>query len=348
MNIVVLAGGLSPERNVSLSSGTKIAQALRALGHRTALVDMFFGLEDYPGLSVEELYSAPAPEGWKTVDRAAPDLEAVRASRKWTGKGDFGPGVLELCQGCDLVFLALHGRCGEDGRVQAAFDLLGIPYTGSGYLGSAIAMDKDMTKRLIKEKVNTPSWTFADYTEADVDALTSKTPVPCVVKPVASGSSIGVSIAYDKKELRRSLLDGLNYGGKCVLETYVKGREIQVAILDGKALPAIEIIPKVGFYDYENKYQPGAAEEVCPAPITAEQTAEVSRLAETVFHTLGLAVYSRADFILDEKGAFWFLEINTLPGMTPTSLMPQEAAAVGYDYQALCQKIIDLSLEQKR
>ena len=348
MNIVVLAGGLSPERNVSLSSGTKIAQALRAMGHRAALVDMFFGLEDYPGLTVEELYSAPTPEGWKRVERAAPDLEAVRHSRKWAGKGDFGPGVLELCQGCDLVFLALHGRCGEDGRVQAAFDLLGIPYTGSGYLGSAIAMDKDMTKRFMKEKVNTPAWSFADYTEADVDALTAQTPVPCVVKPVASGSSIGVSIAYDKEELRRALLDGLRYGGKCVLETYVKGREIQVAILDGKALPAIEIIPKVGFYDYENKYQPGAAEEVCPAPITPEQAADVARQAETVFHALGLSVYSRADFILDEKGVFWFLEINTLPGMTPTSLMPQEAAAAGYDYQALCQKIIDLSLEQTR
>lgn len=348
MNIVVLAGGLSPERNVSLSSGTKIAEALRGLGHKTALVDMFFGLEDYPGLTGEELYAAPIPDRWRSVDRTAPDLGAVRGSRKWAGKGDFGPGVLELCQGADLVFLALHGQCGEDGRVQAAFDLLGIPYTGSGYLGSAIAMDKDLTKRLISRGVNTPAWIFANYTQTDVDALTSKTPVPCVVKPVDSGSSIGVAIAHDKKELRRALLSGLDFGGRCVLETYVKGREIQVGILDGKALPAIEIIPKEGFYDYENKYQPGAAQEVCPAPITAEQARDVGCQAEMVYRELGLAVYSRADFILDGDGKFWFLEINTLPGMTPTSLMPQEAAATGMDYPALCQKIIDLSLQTRR
>jgi D-alanine-D-alanine ligase len=348
LKIVVLAGGLSPERNVSLSSGTKIAQALRGLGHEAALVDMFFGLEDYPGLEPEGLYSAPAPEKWRVVDRAAPDLDEVRKSRRWTGKGDFGPGVLELCQKADLVFLALHGQCGEDGRVQAAFDLLGIPYTGSGYLGSAIAMDKDLTKRLVAHVVDTPAWSFAEYTEADVDALTEKTAVPCVVKPVASGSSIGVSIAYDKKELRAALLEGLHFGGRCVLETYVSGREIQVGVLDGKALPAIEIIPKVGFYDYENKYQPGAAEEVCPAPITEAQAADVARRAQAVYETLGLAVYSRADFILDKEGKFWFLEINTLPGMTPTSLMPQEAAAAGIDYPALCQHIIDSSLKEKR
>ncbi len=348
MKIIVLAGGLSPERNVSLSSGTKIAQALRGLGHTVALVDMYFGLEDYPGLKVEELYGAPTPERWQKVDRAAPDLEAVKAARRWEGKGDFGPGVLDLCRDGDIVFLALHGQCGEDGRVQAAFDLLDIPYTGSGYLGSAIAMDKDLTKRLVAHLVDTPDWQFADYTEKEVDSLTSRTPVPCVVKPVDSGSSIGVSIAQDKKALRAALVEGLKYGGRCVLERYVKGREIQVGILDGRALPAIEIIPHQGFYDYENKYQPGAAEEVCPAPITAEQAAEVGRKAQAVYAALGLGVYSRADFMLDGDGRFWFLEINTLPGMTPTSLMPQEAAAEGLDYPQLCQRIIDSSLRQQR
>lgn len=344
MKIVVLAGGLSPERNVSLSSGTKIAQALRELGHETALVDMWFGLEDYPGLAGAELFAAPFPGKWRQVDRQAPDLEEVSSARKWSGKGDFGPGVLELCQGTDLVFLALHGQCGEDGRVQAAFDLLGIPYTGSGYLGSAIAMDKDLTKRLVKDLVNTPAWTFRAYTAGDIDALTSETPLPCVIKPVDSGSSIGVSIAHTKEELRAALEEGLRFGGRCVLERYVKGREIQVGILDGRVLPPIEIIPKVGFYDYENKYQAGAAEDICPAPITPEQTADVSRQAKAVFDALGLAVYSRADFILDGDGTFWFLEINTLPGMTPTSLLPQEAAAAGMDYPALCRRIIDSSL----
>ncbi len=348
LRIVVLAGGLSPERNVSLSSGTKIAQALRGLGHEAALIDMWFGLEDYPGLTPEELYRAAFPGKWRTVSREAPDLTAVRAGRSWTGRGDFGPGVLELCRACDIVFLALHGQCGEDGRVQAALDLLGIPYTGSGYLGSAIAMDKDMTKRLVKDLVNTPAWTFRKYTTEDIDSLTGETEIPCVIKPVDSGSSIGVSIAHTKDELRAALLEGLKYGGRCVLETYVKGREIQVGILDGKALPPIEIIPKVGFYDYENKYQAGAAEEICPAPITPEEAERVSQAAEAVFATLGLSVYSRADFILDETGKFWFLEINTLPGMTPTSLMPQEAAVAGIDYPALCQYIIDSSLRERK
>ena len=345
MKIVVLAGGLSPERNVSLSSGSKIAGALRGLGHQVALVDMYFGLEDYPGLTGEMLYRADFPACWEKVDRTEPDLAAVRASRKWQGKGDFGPGVLELCRDCDIVFLAFHGQCGEDGRVQAAFDLMGIPYTGAGYLANAIAMDKDLTKRLVKDKVSTPEWTYAVYTEQDVDSLTSKTRVPCVVKPVDSGSSIGVAIVRDKKELRAVLLEGLKHGGRCVLEQFIVGREITVGILDGTALPPVEIIPREGFYDYENKYQAGATEEVCPAPLTAEQTAQVSRATEQVFEALGLQVYSRADYILDEKGTFWFLEINTLPGMTPTSLLPQEAAAVGLDYAGLCQHIIDSSLK---
>lgn len=345
MKIVVLAGGLSPERNVSLSSGTKIAGALRGLGHQVALVDMFFGLEDYPGLTGEELYQAAPPARWGRVGREAPDLQAIRESRKWSGKGDFGPGVLELCREADVVFLAFHGQCGEDGRVQAAFDLMGIPYTGAGYLANAIAMDKDLTKRLVKELVSTPEWTYAAYTEKDVDSLTSKTRIPCVVKPVDSGSSIGVTIVRDKKELRSALLEGLKHGGRCVLEQFIAGREITVGILDGKALPPVEIIPREGFYDYENKYQAGATEEVCPAPLTPEQIAEVSRATEQVFEVLGLTVYSRADYILDEEGTFWFLEINTLPGMTPTSLLPQEAAAVGLDYAGLCQHIIDSSLK---
>ncbi len=347
MKIVVLAGGLSPERNVSLSTGAKVCQALRERGHAAALVDMYFGLEGYEGV-LEGCFDAPIPESWRVVSRKAPDLEQIKKSRKWKGKGAFGPGVLELCSAADLVFLALHGQCGEDGRVQAAFDLLGIPYTGSGYLGSAIAMDKDLTKQLMAGRgVATPAWKTVTYTAEEVDSITSRTPVPCVVKPVDSGSSIGVSIALDKKALRAALIEGLHYGGRCVLEQYVSGREIQVGVLAGRALPTIEIRPKEGFYDYENKYQPDAAEEICPAPITAEQERMVQEAALKVFHGLKLSAYARADFILDQKGTFWFLEINTLPGMTPTSLLPQEAAAAGVCYSDLCQMILDVSLEAR-
>ncbi len=348
MKIVVLSGGLSPERNVSLSSGTMIAEALRELGHKAALVDMYFGLEDYDG-PLEAYFDRPIDQAGKTVGAVAPDLEAVKAARKWQSKSLFGKGVIELCQLADMVFLGLHGACGEDGRVQAAFDLLGIPYTGAGYLSSAIAMDKDLTKRLIAGLgVDTPKWTRTDYTEKDIDRLTSTTPVPCVIKPVDSGSSIGVAIAHTKKELHAALVDGLKFGGRCVLEQYVAGREIQVAILGDRALPSIEIIPKQGFYDYENKYLPGASEEICPSPIPAEWEQRIGDAALTVYRALGLAVYSRADFIVDEDGTPWFLEINTLPGMTPTSLVPQEAAAVGIGYGELCQTIIDLSMEARK
>ena len=230
MKIVVLAGGLSPERNVSLSSGTMITHALRSLGHQAALVDMYFGLEDYDG-PLEAFFDRDVTDRWKQVDPKAPDLEAVKQQRKWKSPNQFGQGVLALCQMADIVFLAFHGTCGEDGRVQAAFDLMGIPYTGAGYLGSAIAMDKDFTKRLIAElDVATPKWRRAEYTMKDIDSLTSTTPVPCVVKPVASGSSIGVFIAHTKKELYAALVKGLEFGGQCVLEQYVKGREIQVGI----------------------------------------------------------------------------------------------------------------------
>lgn len=347
MKILVLAGGLSPERNVSLSSGTLIAQALRDRGHRVALVDLFFGL-DGVAEDGERLYDAPIPEEWRKISPKAPDLDEIRATRKTGGKSAVGPGVLEMCQEADIVYLALHGACGEDGRIQATLDLLGVPYTGSGYLGSAIAMDKDITKRLVADRVSTPKWDTVTVTEDKLDALVATTQLPVVVKPIASGSSIGVYIATTRDELADALRASMQLGGRTVLEQYIKGREIQVAILEDRALPSIEIIPKVGFYDYENKYQPGAAEEVCPAPIPPEWEERLGQAALTVFRILGLTVYSRADFIVTEDGTPYFLEINTLPGMTPTSLVPQEAAAVGIDYPTLCETIITASLEARK
>ena len=341
MKIVVLAGGLSPERNVSLSSGCKVCAALRERGHEVAFLDMYLGTREAP----ESLFSAPIPEELTRIGRQAPDLAAVKAARSGGSSGQFGPGVLEACRLSDVVFLALHGACGEDGRVQAALDLLGIPYTGAGYLGSAIAMDKDLTKRIVAPLgVVTPKWELVRYTGSDIPALAERLELPCVVKPVASGSSIGVSIVHDRAALSAALMDGLAFGGVCVVEQYIAGREIQVGILEDRALPSIEIIPKTGFYDYENKYQPGAAEEITPAPIPPEWETRLGEAALTVFRALGLSVYSRADFIVTQDGTPWFLEINTLPGMTPTSLLPQEAAAVGISYGELCERIISASL----
>lgn len=346
MKIVVLCGGLSPERNVSLSSGTKIASELAKRGHQVVLADMFLGLEDYVG-DIARIFENPPPLGGTKISAVAPDLEAVRASRKWQSKSHFGLHVLEVCEMADIVFFALHGRTGEDGRVQAAFDLLGIPYTGSGYLGSALAMDKDLTKRLVAPLgVRTPAWRIIDSRGMDLDALCSDAALPCVVKPVDSGSSIGVAIANTAAELRAALLEAAKNGDRVVAEQYIPGREIQIGILDGKALPSIEIIPAKGFYDYANKYQPGATREITPAPIPAETEQTLAATALTVFNALGLRAYSRADFILDAAGDLWFLEINTLPGMTPTSLVPQEAEVVGIGYGELCEKIIEIALRE--
>ena len=344
MRVLVLAGGLSPERNVSLSSGAMVCQALRDRGHQVALMDLFYGLDG--ALNGDNLYVAPIPDTYKRVAREAPDLEQLRASRP--GPSAIGDGVLEMCAGADVVYLALHGACGEDGRIQAALDLLGVPYTGSGCLGSALAMDKDLTKQLVAGKVKTPQWETVTVTEDIIEELMGRIKPPVVVKPISSGSSIGVYIAKNKAELKQALEESAKLGGRTVIEQYIQGREIQVAVLDGKALPSIEIIPKSGFYDYANKYQPGAASEVCPARIPAEWEKAVGGAALTVFRTLGLSVYARADFIVTSDGTPYFLEINTLPGMTPTSLVPQEAAAAGIDYGNLCDTIIQKSLEARK
>ena len=340
MNIVVLCGGLSMERNVSLSSGTLICGALRKLGHRAVMVDMFYGLEDYDGEPVQ-LFEQLPPLAEARVSEQAPDLEAVIRLRKWQSPSKVGKGVFELCALADVVFLALHGACGEDGRIQAALDLMGVPYTGSGYLGSAIAMDKDLTKQLVMAAgVKTPQWRVLYYNESQVGALCGELKLPCVVKPVDSGSSIGVAIARSREELEKALRDNVDLG-RVIVEQYVHGREIQVGVLKNKALPSIEIIPKEGFYDYRNKYQAGAAVEICPAPVDPETERLLGATALRVHKLLELNTYSRTDFILTEAGDIYFLEINTLPGMTPTSLVPQEAAAAGIDYNTLCQTIVD-------
>ena len=190
MKIVVLCGGLSPERNVSRSSGAKIAAALRELGHAVVLVDMYFGLEDYAG-GLEDIFERPPEDFGTVIEEAAPDMAAVKAARRLKSASQFGDRVLELCAMADIVFMALHGQCGEDGRVQAVFDMLGIKYTGSGHLGSAIAMDKDLTKRIVAPLgVLTPEWRTYELSQLDLDAACGECALPAVVKPVDSASSL--------------------------------------------------------------------------------------------------------------------------------------------------------------
>ena len=349
MKIVVLAGGLSPERQVALTSGTGVCKALREKRHKAVLVDMFLGLESYEG-RLEDIFDAPDGLcGQSRVESVEPDLEAVRRSRKDKSSSMLGKDVLTVCRMADAVFLALHGSCGEDGRIQATLDLLGVPYTGSGYLGSGMAMDKSVTKRMMDSLgVRTAPWHDVHYTEADIPRLVEELEVPCAVKIVNGGSSIGVELPDTKAQLETALRSLLRYGDHVVVEKKIKGREIQIAVLGDTYLPAVEIIPKGAYFDYVSKYQKDGAVELCPAPITDEEWRQVGEMALTLHRGLGLDVYSRADFILDENGQAWCLEINTLPGMTPTSLVPQEAAQVGYSYGDLCEKIVELSLAARK
>ena len=350
MKIVVLAGGLSTERAVSLVTGTSVCRALRENGHRAILVDLFLGVETLPE-DPETLFDAPdglCPD--VRIDAAAPDLQAVKASRKDQSGRLLGPHVLELCSLADIVFLGLHGQDGEDGRIQAAFDLLGIRYTGGGYLASALAMDKSMTKRMMDAAgIPTAPWRdIPSYTEADIPVLAAELEVPCAVKIVNGGSSIGVALPDTRQELEDALREMLCYGSHIIVEKKIAGRELTVGVLGDRALPAVEIVPAVKEFDYTAKYQSGGAKEICPAPITPAQQEEMGALALKLHRALGLEVYSRTDFLLDAEGKFWCLEVNSLPGMTAASLVPKEAAAAGMTYRELCEEIVQQSYRLKR
>jgi D-alanine-D-alanine ligase len=345
MKITVLAGGLSHEREVSLSSGSLIAGALIRKGHEVCLVDLYTGKAP-DGSSPRFTRDSIEPY---TVSRAIPDLDTLKTA---TGRGErrIGEGVLPLCTQADAVFIALHGDVGENGQLQALLDMACIPYTGSGYAGSLLAMDKDLTKQLLtRAGVPTAPWVYCDLTEgaeAAADRIEAEVGYPVVVKPCSGGSSVGVSMPENRGELTAAITKAASYETALLAERRITGRELTVSILDGKVLPAVEIIPLSGFYDYENKYQAGLTTEICPAPLTDKETAALESAALRGFEALRLRGYCRFDFILDESGTPWCLEANTLPGMTPTSLLPQAAAAVGIGYDELCERMVMMALKR--
>lgn len=343
MNITVLAGGLSAERDVSLTSGLMCARSLKKKGHRVFLLDVFMGTDTDP----ENAFDGSVDFESQTASIAAdePDLEKIKKMRGESPDGFFGKNVLDICKRSDVVFMALHGANGEDGKIQATFDLMGIKYTGSDYLGSANAMNKGITRRLliadgIKMAAGT-SYTSADYKNGKTDEWSA---FPCIVKPCCGGSSIGVSKADSKDEFDRAVNACFKYENEIVVEEFIKGREFSVGVLDGKALPVIEIIAE-GFYDYKNKYS-GKTLEVCPAEIDEDTAKRLQAAAEKAFTSLKLNIYSRIDFILSESGEIYCLEANTLPGMTQASLIPQEAAVIGMSHADLCDFIVKKSLER--
>ena len=343
MRIVVLAGGLSTERDVSISSGLLVASALREKGHEVVLLDVFTGYEknicDIDALFKQNYSFTDSASVKETIC----DVEIIKENRLDKSDRFIGSNVIEICSEADITFFALHGGEGENGQLQAAFDLLGIKYTGSGYFGSALAMNKGLTKSvLIQNKINTPAGAiFKDFEDAQSWDI-----FPCVVKPCSGGSSVGIAKAENKDEFIEAVKDAFKYESEIVVEQFVKGREFSVGILGTTALPPIEIMPKSGFYDYASKYQAGATVEVCPADIDKETDDKLRNAALAAFNALHLESYSRIDFLLDENGDTYCLEANTLPGMTPTSLLQQEAAVEGYSYSDLCEKIIEISLSK--
>jgi len=295
LNITVMLGGPSAERDVSLRSGAAVAKALRSLGHH-----------------VSEL------------DPQAPH---------WT-----------LPAKTDVVFLALHGTYGEDGTVQRHLDGLGVPYTGCDAEASRVAFDKVLTKQCcIKALVPTPKF-------RTMDSLLTPYPIslklPLVVKPSRQGSSVGLQFVERAEEWPQALAEALKFDTEVLVEEKIIGRETTVGILDGKPLPVVEVRPKLGSYDYQNKYTPGSTDYFCPADFDVATTQRIQEAALGAFRAIGGRDYARVDVMVRPDGSPVVLEVNTLPGMTETSLLPKAAAAAGMDFATLCQRMVDLALQR--
>lgn len=332
MKVAVLLGGTSAERDVSLATGRAVLAALRERGHEAFAVDTARG---YVPRGEEERLLGGA------VGREPPGEEALREA----GRGELSAGVADLpaVREADVAFLALHGGHGEDGRVQAVLDVAGVPYTGTGHLGSAVAMDKRVTKELLSRGgVPTPEWlpVEADVAAPDPGAVTERIGLPAVVKPSRGGSTVGITVVREPGELDDALEKARRYDDEVVVERFVPGKELTVGVLEGEALPVVEIHPGHGIYDYESKYTPGLSHYDVPAELEPGTGERVQELALRAFHLLRQETYSRVDFRLSEEdGEAYCLETNSLPGMTATSLLPKAAAAAGISFPELCDRI---------
>ena len=334
MKIAVLFGGTSQERDVSIASAAQIIPALRGIGHDVISVDTVTGR--LTGEAEKKmLTSGVGPEPPSTTALANMRESALALTSNASDIRDV-----------DVVFLALHGGAGEDGRVQAVLDLAGMAYTGSNHIASATAMDKDLSKRLFRAcGVPTADWLMAPVLAHDVaDSLGW----PVVVKPNKQGSTVGLSIVREPEALAPALELADRYDDEVMIERFVPGRELTVGILEGEALPVGEIITKAGIFDYQAKYQKGGAQEVFPAELSESQTLELQELAVRAHKALKLGIYSRIDFRMDPDGNFWCLEANSLPGMTAASLLPQAAKVAGIEFPKLVERICRAALVAKK
>jgi len=327
LKVAVLMGGRSSEREISLRTGRGIAQALRDLGHDVVAVDAANGRILPPG--EEERAALPAAA-------LAPSDEVALARP-------------ETLAGAEMVLIALHGAAGENGTLQALLDLAGKAYTGSGMLASALAMNKAMSKQIFRaQEIPTPRWRLltpeAEESALDVEALGG---FPIVIKPNEEGSSVGLTVVERRERLAEALRLAGSYG-EILAEEYIDGRELTVALLGDEPLPIVEIRPRSGLYDYESKYTAGRSEYFCPADLPAATAREVSELGGRAARALGCAGVARVDFRLDASGVAYCLEVNTVPGMTPTSLVPMAARAAGLGYEQVVQRMLDLALAEAR
>ena len=334
MKIAVLFGGTSEERDVSIASAAQVIPALRGLGHEVVAIDTATGRLP-PSAEQTLLTNGVAPE---PPSRTALSHMRESALALTTNASDI--------RDVDVVFLALHGGAGEDGRVQAVLDLAGLAYTGSNHIASATAMDKDLSKRLFRAAgVPTADWLMAPVLAHDVSETLGW---PVVVKPNKQGSTVGLSVVRAAGELAPAIALADRFDSEVMVERFVPGRELTVGILDGEALPVGEIIPKGEIFDYEAKYQKGGAREVFPADLPQKAAKELQQLALRAHAALKLGVYSRIDFRMDPQGGFWCLEANSLPGMTAGSLLPQAARAAGIEFPKLVERICRAALVARR
>lgn len=326
MKIVLLAGGSSPEREISLRSGKAVYNALLELGHEVFLVDPALG-KNQPE-KPEEFFD---PLLNKNLILTKNYLDAFQ---------------LDVFQNIDLVFIILHGKWGEDGTVQSILDLMNIKYTGSGVLGSSIGIDKHLCKVIVEHfGIVTPEWRLVNRGEVlNHDDIIEKIGLPCIFKPNDQGSTIGFSLVDKPEDFDNAFQEALKYSDKVLVEKFIKGRELTVSILGEEALPIIEVKPKHTLYDYECKYTKGMTEYICPAELSSKLTKDIQEKAIVAFQACRSEVFGRVDFILDENDIPFFLEINTIPGMTDLSLVPMAAKRIGLSFTELINKIIELSL----
>lgn len=332
MRIAVLLGGTSDEREVSLASGAQVARALREAGHDVVAVDTVRGVlgrEDEERLIEGGVRALPPGSAELSSLDEGHTVALVRE-----------PTLADV----DVFFLALHGGSGEDGTIQALLDVSGVAYTGSDRLGCSLAMDKEVTKRLLRDAgVPTPDWLTGPTTAHEVEAELG---LPVIVKASGGGSSLRLVLAHDRSELEAAIAESAGWDDVVLFERYHAGREFTVGVVGDETLPVGEIVPEHEIFDYACKYQPGLAREIFPADISDELSGRLRTLALRVHRALRLRDYSRVDFIVDEAGRPWCLEANALPGMTANSLLPKGARAAGVSFPELCDRIVRLAWER--